>query len=112
MEGNGKGMSYGEYIRRHKEISDYYKALDRALETPEKPLENGRPEMLPKIAPYFEMDESRYPETIRVSFSDGHTAIYQLKVEQPHPMIVENIRIIRKWKTGYQAPAERRRRRR
>ena len=109
MDRNEKGMSYGEYQRKKKEMAE---ALVRALEKTDKPLgdEVEKPGMLPKMATYYDRDGSRYPEQIRVSFSDGHTATYELKVEQPHPMIVENIRIIRKWKTGYQAPERRGRR--
>ena len=43
------------------------------------------------------------PDSVRVSFSDGTTAIYDLHTDQPAPVIYENIRIIRKMKVGYQA---------
>lgn len=69
-----------------------------------------RPKMLDKAMPTYEHDFSQYPEQIRVSFSDGHTAVYDLRVEQPAPVIIENIRIIRKWKQGYVNRPERRRR--
>ena len=70
-----------------------------------------RPEILPKPVPVYEHEFSEIPEKIRVCFSDGQTAVYELRTEQPHPVIIENIRIIRKWKTGYVNQPEIRRRR-
>ena len=60
-----------------------------------------RPEALEKIVPYYEHAWSKHPDSIRVSFTDGSTAVYDIRQDQPHPLIVENINIIRKWKTGY-----------
>lgn len=80
--------------------------IDRIL------VEHNRPTILPKPMPMYERDSSEYPEMIRVSFSDGSTAVYELRVEQPAPVIIENIKIIRKWKQGYVNQPERRRRRR
>lgn len=60
----------------------------------------------------YEHEFSRHQEKIRVSFKDGSTAVYDLRVEQPHPVIVENIKIIRKWKQGYVNQPKRRRRNR
>ena len=79
--------------------------------------EKETPEMLEKPAVIKKHKYSRHPEQIRVSFSDGSTAVYDLHIEQPAPIIIENLEIIRKWHTGYQAPEmaeipERRRRRR
>ena len=71
----------------------------------------GRPTMLGKPLPNYERADSRIPEQIRVSFSDGTTAIYDLRVEQPAPF-VESIRIIRKWKQGYVNKPMRRRNKR
>lgn len=69
-----------------------------------------RPELLPEAVPYYDTDFSFHPDSVRMSFSDGSTAVYDLRVEQPHPVIMENIRIIRKWKQGYvNQPARRRR---
>ena len=80
--------------------------LDRILEDPE------RPKMLDRPVAQYEHKYSIHPETIRVSFSDGSTAVYDLRVNQPAPVIVENIQIIRKWKQGYvNQPARRRRNR-
>ena len=79
--------------------------IDRIL------MENNRPTILPKPVPMYEHNYSEYPELIRVSFSDGSTAVYQLRTEQPAPVIIENIRIVRKWKQGYVNQPETRRRR-
>lgn len=69
-----------------------------------------RPELLPEAVPYYDTDFSFHPDSVRMSFSDGSTAVYDLRVEQPHPVIMENIRIIRKWKQGYvNQPARRKR---
>lgn len=70
-----------------------------------------RPEMLAKAVPFYDHECSRIPDRIRVSFADGHTEIYQRAVEQPAPLIEENIRIIRKWAVGYKYKPPRRRRR-
>ena len=68
-----------------------------------------RPEMMPEIVTHYE-DGSRIPDCIRVSFADGSTAVYDLRAEMPAPIIRENIRIIRSWKTGYQYQQPKRRR--
>ena len=73
--------------------------------------EPGRPEILQLVQPIYEHECSKYPDEIRVSFMDGHTAVYDLRVEQPAPVIIENIRIIRKWKQGYVNQPKRRRNR-
>ena len=79
--------------------------IDRIL------VETNRPTILPKPMPTYERASSKYPELIRVSFDDGSTAVYQLQVKQPAPVIIENIKIIRKWKQGYVNQPETRRRR-
>lgn len=69
-----------------------------------------RPEPLAEVVPYYDHEFSKHPDHIRVSFADGSTAVYDLRMDQPHPIITENIRIIRKWKQGYvNQPARRRR---
>ena len=89
---------------RHENTMDAM--IDRIL------VEHNRPTILPKPMPVYEYAYSEYPELIRISFSDGTTAVYELRTDQPHPVIMENIKIIRKWKTGYvNQPARRRRRR-
>lgn len=84
---------------------DYGAMIDRLL------MEHDKPTMLPKPMPIYEHDYSEIPERIRVSFNDGRTAVYVLQVDQPAPVIIENVRIIRKWKQGYVNQPERRRRR-
>ena len=84
--------------------------IDRTL------VEHNKPTILPKPVPSYEHDFSEYPELIRVSFSDGSTAVYQLRTEQPHPLVLKNIEIMRETerniKQGYVNNPERRRRRR
>ena len=72
-------------------------------------MEPGRPAIMKLAVPRYKHDASRYPEKIRVSFMDGHTEVYEIRTEQPAPVIVENIRIIRKWKKGYVNQPETRR---
>ena len=72
----------------------------------------NRPKMMPETVSYYDHDSSRLPDRIRVSFTDGSTAIYDLRVEQPAPQVIESIRIIRKMKQGYVNKPERRRGRR
>ena len=80
------------------------------LERKEKEKMN-KPEIVGKAAPYYEHAWSKHPDSVRISFSDGSTAVYDIRQDQPHPVIIENIRIIRKWKQGYvNQPARRRRR--
>lgn len=71
---------------------------------------SARPDMMAEAVPYYASDYSVYPETIRVSFRDGSTQIYELRVEQPHPIIMENVRIIRRM-NGYVYQPPRRRNR-
>ena len=71
-----------------------------------------RPEILPKPVPVYERTDSEIPERVRISFTNGTSAIYDLHTDQPHPVIVENIKIIRKWKQGYVNQPQRRRRNR
>ena len=80
--------------------------IERAMETMSRPL------MLDKAVPNYDHKCSIYPDQIRVSFSDGHTEVYDRRVEQPAPQVVESIRIIRKWKQGYVNQPMRRRRNR
>ena len=75
-------------------------------------MEHKKPLMLDKPLPIYEHEYSEIPERIRVSFNDGRTAVYELRVDQPAPVIIENIKIIRKWKQGYVNKPERRRKNR
>lgn len=72
--------------------------------------EENRPELLPKPLPVYERTDSRIPERVRISFTDGTSAIYDLHTDQPAPIIIENIKIIRRM-AGYIAPRPRRRNR-
>lgn len=53
-----------------------------------------RPEILPEVVPYYSHDYSVHPDMVRISFADGSTAVYDLRIDQPHPLVLENIRII------------------
>ena len=44
-----------------------------------------RPEILPEPAAYYDRTDSKYPDRIRLSFKDGHTEIYDRRVNQPRP---------------------------
>ena len=92
--------------RREKSPLDQLRELEEILYS------CGRPEMLGKVVPNYEHESSMYPESVRVSFGDGKTIIYDRRVEQPAPVFEENIRIIRKWKQGYVNRPRRRRRNR
>ena len=81
-----------------------FEDIDRILEN------QGRPTMLEKPMPNYEREDSRIPEQIRVSFSDGTTAVYDLREEQTATQFIESIRIIRKWKQEYVNQPMRRRR--
>lgn len=87
----------------------YDEMLDRTLEDIE--IGKKRPEVLGKIVPIYDHDYSVIPDRIRVSFADGRTMIYDVHIDQPAPVIVQNIRLIRKMKQGYINQPERRRRR-
>ena len=82
--------------------------MDRVLED----IETGktRPEILDKVVPIYEHEYSVLPDRIRVLFSDGRTMIYDIHMDQPAPVIIENIRIIRRMKNGYQCKTRRRNR--
>lgn len=43
------------------------------------------PEPMPEPVAYYSRSDSRYPEVIRMSFADGHTEIYDRRVNQPRP---------------------------
>ena len=44
-----------------------------------------RPEILPEPAAYYDRTDRKYPDRIRLSFKDGHTEIYDRRVNQPRP---------------------------
>ena len=69
--------------------------IDRIL------VEHNRPTILPKPMPMYERDSSEYPEMIRVSFSDGSTAVYELRVEQPAPVVFQKVEMGDRFIIGY-----------
>ena len=40
---------------------------------------------LPEPAVYYDREDSRYPDRVRLSFPDGHTEIYDKRVNQARP---------------------------
>lgn len=71
--------------------------------------EPERPDVLPKVAATYRGKHSRYPEQVRVSFRDGNTFVYEMRAEQPAPVIAEKVEVI-DIRIGY--PVRRRRWRR
>lgn len=47
-----------------------------------------RPAPLPKPATYYDKTESKYPDRVRVSFMDGHTEVYDRRVNQPQQQLI------------------------
>ena len=72
----------------------------------------GRPEILDGPLPIYEHDWSVIPEKVRICFADGHTAVYALQTDLPHPLVMKNIEIMKetKKKIGYINQPQRRRR--
>ena len=62
-----------------------------------------RPRPLPDASYEYSDISSRVPDTIRVPFEDGTTAVYTLKNDQPAPILYRNIEIIQSWQ-GYTPP--------
>ena len=58
---------------------------------PKEEKKENRPKPMPNAAPYYDRESSRIPDKIRVSFTDGTTAVYTLNIEQPAPMVVESL---------------------
>jgi hypothetical protein len=93
-------------LKMEAELSEEQKAEICGFKYPRK-------RILTLAVPKYEHESSKYPEQIRVSFADGHTAVYDLRVDQPAPQIVESIKIIRRMRQGYvNQPMRRRRNRR
>ena len=90
-------------LKMETELSEEQKAAICGFKYPRK-------RILTLAVPKYEHENSKYPEQIRVSFADGHTAVYDMRVDQPAPVIIENIKIIRRM-AGYTAPRPRRRNR-
>ena len=54
---------------------------------------------LPRVFPIWEHPGiSKYPETIRVSFSNGKTVLYHIDVEMPHPLFEAAMKNIERMK--------------
>ena len=74
-----------------------------------------RPEILPKPVPVYERTDSEIPERVRISFTNGTSAIYDLHTDLPHPLVLKNIEIMKETKKkitqGYVNQPMRRRRR-
>lgn len=60
--------------------------------------ENLKP--MPEPATYYEHPESQYPDTVRLSFPDGHTEIYDRRVKQPNPRKYLNMPNRRRRRSG------------
>ena len=45
-----------------------------------------RPAPLPEPAAYYDRQDSQYPDRVRISFADGHTEIYDRRLNQPRPV--------------------------
>ena len=45
-----------------------------------------RPAPLPEPAAYYDKPDSKYTDRVRVSFADGHTELYDRRVNQPRPV--------------------------
>lgn len=58
-----------------------------------------KPSLLPEPAAYYDRPDSQYPDRIRVSFADGHTEIYDRRVNQPTPVTYKNDPIARRRRT-------------
>ena len=72
---------------------------------------SDRPKPLEKPALYYAHEFSKLPEQIRVSFEDGSTVLYEMRIMQPSPVITEYEKyIIRKCKSIYVNEPGRRRR--
>ena len=102
------------YTCKHGEKRAYDEPCRTCLEKAEwgkwEPGDTWRPEMLPEVVTQYESEYSTKPDSIRVSFVDGSTEIYDRRLRQPEPTIIRNIEIIQGWNTGYQYQPKRRRR--
>lgn len=57
-----------------------------------------RPKPLPGVVSYYDHATSFHPDRIRMSFSDGSTAVYEIRHDQPHPLVLKNIEIMKETK--------------
>lgn len=51
-----------------------------------------RPALLPGLVTYYRSRFSKIPDSVRVSFGNGTTAVYDLHVQQPAPVIWKHSR--------------------
>ena len=72
---------------------------------------NDKDAMIVGAVAYRNKGEEK-PGEVRLLFRDGTTEIYDMRVEQPAPQVVESIKIIRRMKQGYVNQPMRRRRNR
>jgi hypothetical protein len=64
-------------------------------------MSKNRPKMLPEPLTLYPM-KGKYPDILRVSFEDGTTRVYDLRITQPHPIVRKNIELIRRICVGYE----------
>lgn len=94
-----------------EKLHESVREMGKDIETGMKEIKlEKRPALLAIPVPIYESTDSEIPEKVRISFTNGTSAIYGLRVDQPAPQVIECIRIIRKWNNGYKAPTRRRRR--
>lgn len=94
-----------------EKLQESVREMGKDIETGMKEIKlEKKPGLLAFPAPIYERTDSEIPEKVRISFTNGTSAIYALKVDQPAPQLIECVRIIRKWNNGYKAPTRRRRR--
>ena len=55
------------------------------MKRPRRADRRKKPAPLPNVAIYYRKSESKYQEMIRISFDDGHTEVYDMRVNQPRP---------------------------
>ena len=109
-EENGKEDKDFEWPCFEK-LHESVREMGKDIETGMKEIKlKKRPALLAFPVPIYERTDSEIPEKVRISFTNGTSAIYELHVDQPAPQVIECIRIIRKWNNGYKAPTRRRRR--
>ena len=80
------------------------------LKRMERRMRPNRPRPMPTATMEYADDSSRVPDTIRVSFDDGTTAIFDRREDQPKPLVYRNLQIIREmneliYGMGYTPPS-------
>lgn len=93
-----------------EKLNEAVREMGKDIEKAEEIKLEKRPGLLALPVPIYERTDSEIPEKVRISFTNGTSAIYALQVDQPAPQLIECVRIIRKWNNGYKAPTRRRRR--